>query len=60
MSNEALALIDKQKHSKAVINNLFHTFLHSAFTGDLTASWHKAHMKELLQEMELQAKALAS
>jgi hypothetical protein len=27
--------------------------------GDLTASWREAHMKELLQEMELQAKALA-
>jgi len=42
------------------INNLFESILHFAFAGDLTASWRKAHMKELLQEMELQAKALAS
>jgi len=40
------------------IENLFTSLLHRAFTGDLTASWRQAHMKELLQEMELQAKAL--
>lgn len=39
---------------------LFAVLLHHAFNGTLTASWRKAHMKELLQEMELQAKALAS
>ncbi|MCF8143148.1 MAG: restriction endonuclease subunit S [Deltaproteobacteria bacterium] len=38
---------------------LFNSILHRAFTGELTASWRKAHMKELLQEMEVQAKALA-
>jgi type I restriction enzyme S subunit len=43
-----------------LIESLFKIILHRAFTGDLTASWRKAHMKELLQEMELQAKALAS
>ncbi|MCK5231532.1 MAG: restriction endonuclease subunit S, partial [Desulfobulbaceae bacterium] len=37
---------------------LFNSILHNAFTGDLTASWREAHMKELLQEMELQTKAL--
>jgi len=42
------------------IELLFTILLHRAFTGDLTASWRKAHMKELLQEMEIQAKALAS
>ncbi len=30
-----------------------------ALSGALTASWREAHMKELLQEMEQQAKALA-
>jgi len=39
---------------------LFAVLLHRAFTGDLTASWREAHMKEVLQEMEVQAKALAS
>ncbi|EIM62763.1 restriction endonuclease subunit S [Desulfobacter postgatei] len=38
---------------------LFNNLLHRAFTGDLTASWRQAHMKELLQEMEIQARALA-
>jgi type I restriction enzyme S subunit len=33
--------------------------LHRAFTGDLTAKWREAHMKELLAELEAQAKALA-
>jgi len=43
-----------------LIESLFKIILHRAFTGNLTASWREAHMKELLQEMELQAKALAS
>lgn len=43
-----------------LIESLFKTILHRAFIGDLTASWREANMKELLQEMELQAKALAS
>jgi predicted nuclease of restriction endonuclease-like (RecB) superfamily len=33
--------------------------LDHAFSGEITASWRKAHMKELVQEMEQQAKALA-
>ena len=37
---------------------LFQTMLHRAFTGDLTAGWRAAHMKELLTEMELQCIAL--
>jgi len=32
--------------------------MHQAFTGDLTAKWREAHMKELLAEMKAQAKAL--
>jgi len=40
------------------IEKIFSSLLHRAFSGDLTASWRQAHMKELLQEMELQAKAL--
>jgi type I restriction enzyme S subunit len=43
-----------------LIESLFKIILQRAFTGDLTTSWRKAHMKELLQEMEIQAKALAS
>jgi type I restriction enzyme S subunit len=32
--------------------------LHRAFTGELTAQWRKAHLKELLAEMEHQARLL--
>ena len=46
--------------SNAGLNKLFNTLLYRAFTGDLTASWREAHMKELLKEMELQIKTLAS
>ena len=42
------------------IDNLWGVLLHRAFTGDLTAKWREAHMKELLAEMEAQAKALGS
>lgn len=36
----------------------FAFLLHRAFTGDLTAKWRQAHMKELLTEMEVQARAI--
>jgi len=42
------------------IEKIFRSLLYRAFTGNLTASWREAHMKELLQEMKIQAKALAS
>ena len=32
--------------------------MHNCNTGDLTVSWREAHMKELLQEMEQQARRL--
>lgn len=40
------------------IEKLYQTILYRAFSGDLTASWRKAHMKELLQEMERQSSYL--
>ncbi len=48
-----------RKISGEKLEKLFTVLLHRAFTGDLTASWRQAHMKELLQEMEIQARALA-
>ncbi|RZB36908.1 MAG: type I restriction enzyme, S subunit [Desulfobacteraceae bacterium Eth-SRB2] len=48
------------RKARTKIEILYKSLLHNAFTGDLTASWREAHMKKLLQEMELQAKALAS
>ena len=49
---------NKRDASTERVDRLFNIILHRAFTGDLTAKWREAHMKELLQEMELQAKAL--
>jgi len=50
-----------QRNSTArAVDRLFETLLHRAFTGDLTAQWREAHMKELLEEMEQQAKALGA
>jgi len=40
------------------LERAFAVMLHHAFTGDLTARWRDAHMKELLAEIEAQAKAL--
>jgi type I restriction enzyme S subunit len=42
------------------IENIFRSLLYRAFKGDLTTYWRETHMKELLQEMEIQAKELAS
>ncbi|NLN92100.1 MAG: hypothetical protein GX130_02170 [Candidatus Hydrogenedens sp.] len=49
-----------QAKSSSRIEDLFSTLLHRAFTGDLTSSWREAHLEELLQEMECQAKQLNS
>lgn len=40
------------------ISSLFRVLLCRAFSGDLTAKWREAHMKELLAEMDHQAKLL--
>ena len=49
---------DEYLQSERKLNALFCTLLHRAFTGDLTVRWREAHMKELLAEMEAQAKIL--
>ena len=51
-------LRDSWKRNAKTIEQIFTSLLHRAFTGDLTAKWREAHMKELLQEMEHQEKAL--
>ncbi|YAF98794.1 MAG: restriction endonuclease subunit S [Nodularia sp. CChRGM 3473] len=55
---EIRRLNEKQIESQAKLNNLFQCLLYRAFSGELTAKWREAHMKELLVEMEEQAKAL--
>lgn len=40
------------------LNNLWDVLMSRAFSGQLTAQWREAHMKELLAEMTQQARAL--
>ena len=56
--SELLLSRDKRIKSADHVNDLFDVLLHRAFTGDLTAQWREAHMKELMEEMEQQAKVL--
>src|SRR5207247_720802 len=49
----------KVAESKTILENLFSTMLHRAFAGELTAKWREAHLKELLAEMQQQAKLLS-
>jgi type I restriction enzyme S subunit len=51
-------LKSKQTNSGNLVNNLFEILLQRAFSGELTAKWREAHIKELLAEMEEQAKIL--
>jgi type I restriction enzyme S subunit len=50
--------IKNHKPAKEKLETLYALLLHRAFIGDLTSKWREAHMKELLTEMETQAKAL--
>jgi type I restriction enzyme, S subunit len=45
--------------SKA-LSTLWQSLLSRAFSGQLTASWRAAHMKELIKEMEEQARTLSA
>ncbi len=51
-------LLKAQTSCRDNIESIWQTLLHHAFTGYLTAKWREAHMKELLGEMEHQAKQL--
>jgi len=55
---ETLRLLERIRHTQERISRLFDFLLHRAFTGDLTAKWREAHMKELLTEMEHQQSCL--
>ena len=55
MMAEARKLIGREK-----INKLFATMQTWAYSGNLTARWREAHLKELFQEMEQQAQYLAA
>ncbi len=56
--NRLRSLVKMNAISDRKINSIFSNILYRAFSGDLTAKWREAHMKELLAEMDQQAKAL--
>ncbi|HQH28913.1 MAG TPA: hypothetical protein PLP17_16080, partial [Oligoflexia bacterium] len=41
---------DKLKRVGQRTEGMFNSIMHRAFTGDLTAKWREAHMKEILSE----------
>ncbi len=53
--NSALAKTDSVCRK---VENLFNSLMERAFSGQLTAKWREAHIKELLAEMEQQARLL--
>ncbi|MEH2286342.1 restriction endonuclease subunit S [Nostoc sp.] len=55
---ECRASLADISRTKEKLEKLFDVLLYRAFTGELTAKWREGHMKELLAEMEEQAKAL--
>ena len=50
----------RQIEVQVLLESLFASMLIRAFKGTLTASWRNAHMRELLQEMEHQARYLCN
>ncbi len=51
--------IARREGSRTRIDTLFAVLVSRAFDGSLTSSWREAHMQELLQELEHQARVLA-
>ncbi len=51
-----LNTLQAQSTSAATLEALFQTLLHRAFDGSLTDKWREGHAKDLLQEMETQAR----
>ena len=52
------AIRQDAKRSSGRITALWRDLLQRAFSGDLTVNWRKGHLKELLAEMQQQAKVL--
>lgn len=49
---EQLEILQSQAAASAAkLETLFQTLLHRAFTGELTAKWREAHLRESVQEM---------
>jgi type I restriction enzyme, S subunit len=55
---ECRIILSGGNKTKEKIEKLFDTLLKSAFSGDLTAKWRQAHMKELLAEIDELARVI--
>lgn len=55
-----IGTLEHQERSGRAIEDLWASLVHRAFAGELTAKWRRAHMKELLQEIEIQARAICA
>jgi type I restriction enzyme S subunit len=49
----------RRNDSRSKLDYLFDNLIHRAFSANLTAKWREAHIKEIMAEMEEQAKYLA-
>lgn len=49
----------RRKDSRSKLDSLFDVLIQRSFSGELTTTWRESHMKELLAEMNEQAKYLA-
>jgi type I restriction enzyme S subunit len=58
MAEELVRVFQNSGRRDQRTEHLFDVLLHRAFDGELTAKWREAHMKELLDEMEMQARIL--
>ncbi|MDQ5906521.1 MAG: Restriction endonuclease subunit [Pseudomonadota bacterium] len=57
-ASKLLGLDDYREKAKAQLDQLWDVLMTQAFSGQLTAKWRKTHSKELLAEMEQQARLL--
>ena len=57
-ARQVVMLSTPRKSAARTLDTIFVLLLHRAFTGDLTAKWREAHMKELLAEMDGQKRQL--
>jgi type I restriction enzyme S subunit len=58
LSNKIEGVLGGQTVTTEKLDKLFELILKHTFSGQLTATWREAHMKELLAEMEHQARLL--
>lgn len=52
------AIVASMLNTKTNLEATFELLLQRAFSGELTAKWREAHLKELLEEMEIQRREL--